>query len=172
MHISDDKTKIMELLESDEDPRDMEELMYEKVENFTYLGATLSTKNDRAKEIGILISKAEKTFFTLTKFFRSKCLSRKTKVRLYTAIVRPTLTYGCEAWTTTNQTERRLRTFENKIWRRICGPIYDESTGSWRRRYNKELLDMINISPVTSFIKGQRIQWLGPHHEKGGKRYY
>ena len=103
----------------------------------------------------------------MTTFFRSKCLSRKTKVRLYTAIVRPTLTYGCEAWTTTKQTERRLRTFENKIWRRICGPIYDESTGSWRRRYNKELLDMVNIPPVTSFIKGQRIQWLGHIMRRG-----
>jgi hypothetical protein len=87
---------------------------------------------------------------------------------LYTAIVRPTLTYGCEAWTKTKQTEKRLRTFENKIWRRICDSIYDESTGSWRKRYNKELLDTVNIPPVTSFIKGQRIQWLG-HIMRRGK---
>ncbi|XP_025410133.1 uncharacterized protein LOC112683342 [Sipha flava] len=83
LHISEDKTKIMELLESDEDPRVTEDLMYEKVENFKYLGATLSTKN-----------------------YWSKCLSRKTKIRLYTAIIRPTLTYGCKAWTSTKQTEK------------------------------------------------------------------
>uniref|UniRef100_A0A2S2QB70 Uncharacterized transposon-derived protein F52C9.6 n=1 Tax=Sipha flava TaxID=143950 RepID=A0A2S2QB70_9HEMI len=160
----------MELLESDEDPRVTEDLMYEKVEDFKYLSAILSTKNDWAKGIGIRISKAEKTFFALTKLFRSKCLSRKTKVRLYTVIVRPTLTYGCEAWTKTKQIEKRLRTFENKIWRRICSPIYDKSTGSWRRRYNNELLDMVNIPLVTSFIKGQRIQWLG-YIMRRGKRY-
>lgn len=88
-------------------------------------------------------------------------LSRKTKLRFYVAIIRPTLTYGCEAWTTTKQTEKNLRTFENRVWRKICGPVIDEATGNWRRRYNKELSDMLDLAPVTSFIKGQRIQWLG-----------
>jgi len=53
--------------------------------------------------------------FALNKFFKSKLFSKKTKTRLYAAIIRPTLTYGCEAWTTTSTTERRLRTFENRI---------------------------------------------------------
>jgi hypothetical protein len=67
LHISDYKTKIMELLESDEDLRVTEDLMYEKYENFKYLGATLSMKNDWAKEIGIRISKTERTFFAMKK---------------------------------------------------------------------------------------------------------
>lgn len=40
-----DETKIMELLQYDEDPGDTEQLLYEKVEDFKYRGATLSTKN-------------------------------------------------------------------------------------------------------------------------------
>jgi len=40
----------MELLESDDNPRDMEYLIYEKVKYCEYLGTTLSTKNDWAKE--------------------------------------------------------------------------------------------------------------------------
>lgn len=35
-------------------------------------------------------------------------------------IIRYTLTYGCEVWTTTSVTVRRLRTFENKIRRVIA----------------------------------------------------
>ncbi|CAI6358735.1 unnamed protein product [Macrosiphum euphorbiae] len=58
--ITNDKIKKKELLESDEDLRDTEGLIYEKVEDFKYLGATLSTKNDWAIQIGIRISKAEK----------------------------------------------------------------------------------------------------------------
>ncbi|VVC45364.1 Peptidase C12, ubiquitin carboxyl-terminal hydrolase [Cinara cedri] len=88
-------------------------------------------------------------------------LSRKTKVRLYVAIIRPTLTYGCEAWTTTKQVERNLRTIEHRVWRKICGPVFDETMGNWRRRYNRELYYMLDLAPVTSFIKSQRIQWLG-----------
>jgi hypothetical protein len=60
-----------------------------------------------------------------------------------------------------NQTERKLRKFEHRIWRKICGPVFDETTGNWQRRYNRELYDMLELTTVTSFIKSQRIQWLG-----------
>jgi hypothetical protein len=68
-------------------------------------------------------NKAERAFFALLKFFKSKLFSKRTKIRLYTSIIRQILTYGCEIWTTTNITERRLKTFENKIWRKICSPV-------------------------------------------------
>jgi len=42
-----------------------------------------------------------------------------------------------------------------------CGPIIDETAGNWRRRFNKELYNILELSSVTSFIKGQRIQWVG-----------
>jgi hypothetical protein len=109
----------------------------------------------------VRIAKAESAAFALNKFLKSKLFSKKTKTRLYTAIIRPTLTYGCEAWITTNTTERRLRTFENRIWSTICGPIYGSVNLTWRRKYNKELQDELGIESVISFIRGQRIQWLG-----------
>ncbi|KAF0753466.1 Reverse transcriptase domain-containing protein [Aphis craccivora] len=118
----------MELIESGEDPSESENLAYEKVSDFKYLRATLSTKSYWSKEISIQINKAQRTFYALTKFCTSKMLSRKTKARLYVAIIRPTLTYGCKAWTTTKQS--KLRTFELRIWRKICGPIFDETTGN------------------------------------------
>jgi len=108
LEINTEKTKIMELIESGEDPNEIEDLIYEKVSDFKYLGATLSTKNDWAKEIrirSIRINEAQKAFYALTKFLTSKMMSRKTKVRLYVAIIRPTLTYGCEAWKQTEQKE-------------------------------------------------------------------
>jgi len=80
---------------------------------------------------------------------------------IFIFIIRPTLTYGCEAWTTTVTTERRLRTFENRICRKICGPVFDANVGCCRRTFNRELQEIMNLAPVTSFIKGQRIQWLG-----------
>jgi transcriptional regulator GlxA family with amidase domain len=73
-------------------------------------------------------------------------------------IVRVVLTYGCEAWTTTSVTERRLTTLENKIWRMICGSKLGENTGMWRRKFNKELIEETGMTPVKYYIRGQRIQ--------------
>lgn len=60
----------MELLKNDENSRELNGLMCEKVIDFKYLNETLSTKNDRAKDIGIRLSKVKKTFFELTKYSR------------------------------------------------------------------------------------------------------
>jgi sorting nexin-29 len=126
LNINTDKTKLLELLSREILLDVMKTISYEKVEEFQYLGILLSTKNDWSREIGSRITKAERAFFTLLKFFKSKLFSKRTKTRLYTSIIKPILTYGCEVWTTTSVTQRRLRTFENKVWRRICGPIRSE----------------------------------------------
>lgn len=40
--------------------------------------------------------------------------SRSTQIRLYTAIVRFTITYGCKVWPLTTRFEQKLRSFENQ----------------------------------------------------------
>jgi len=37
--------------------------------------------------------------------------------------------YECETWLLMLRVERRLRVFENRVLRRICGPKRDEVTG-------------------------------------------
>lgn len=54
-------------------------------------------------------------------------------MRLYKAVVKPTLTYSCEVWTITAQMEKRLLYFENKVLRRIRGAVYDGEFGYWRK---------------------------------------
>ena len=88
-------------------------------------------------------------------------LTRTTKLQLYTTIIRPVLTYACETWTLTKELERRLLVFEHSVLRRILGPVRDDVTGEWRIRYNQELRDLTQLTPVTSFIRGQRLRWAG-----------
>lgn len=172
LKINTEKTKIMELLDMNTDftDSDSNESIYEKVNEFKYLGVCINTKNDWSQEIGVRIIKAGKASFALFKFFKNKMLSKKTKVRLYTVIVRAILTYGCEAWTTTSVTERRLTTFENKIWRMICEPKLDENTGMWRRKFNKELIEETEMTPIKYYIRGQRIQWFGHIMREGNDK--
>jgi len=125
------KTKVMELLPGNNqvDNVVIQGHTFEKVRQFTYLGTSISGNNDWSIELNSRIIKAEKASFSLTKYLKSKLFSRKTKVNLYTAIIRPTLTYGCEVWPLTNKMEQKLMSFENKILRIICGPVYDNDLG-------------------------------------------
>jgi hypothetical protein len=43
----------------------------------------------------------------------------------------------------------------------IFGPVCDTRKNEWRRKFNKELQEELGLAPVTSYIKGQRMQWLG-----------
>jgi hypothetical protein len=38
--------------------------------------------------------------------------------------------------------ERRLRVFENRVFRKVFGPKRDEVTGEWRKLNNEELNDL------------------------------
>jgi hypothetical protein len=63
----------------------------------------------------------------------------------------------------TKKEEQALLVFESKIFRRICGPKYEN--GEWRTRTNRESEEMNKGKNTVKWIKGQRISWLG-HQEK------
>lgn len=125
LKINEEKTKSTETLpEIDEEDLTVDNYIFEKTHCFKYLGVII-VNNDWNTEITSRLLKAERTFFSLIKYFKSKLFSIGTKVRLYMSIVRPTLTYGCEIWLTIEQIEQKLRSFENRVLRTICGPFFD-----------------------------------------------
>ena len=60
--------------------------------------------------------------------------------------------YGCETWSLTLREERRLRGFENRVWR-IFGAKRDEVTGEWRKLHNEELNDLYCSPNIARVIK-------------------
>ncbi|CAG9833379.1 unnamed protein product [Diabrotica balteata] len=63
--------------------------------------------------------------YNLHNTIKSKSLTRTSKIKIYKTVIRPVLMYGCETWTLTKETERKLRCFERKILRRIFLPYHD-----------------------------------------------
>jgi len=61
---------------------------------------------------------------------KSRALNRGSKLKVYKTVIRPVVTYGCEAWTLTSRSEQLLRILERKILRKIFGPVQDEN-GIW-----------------------------------------
>jgi hypothetical protein len=59
----------------------------------------------------------------------------------------------------TKKEEQSLLILENKIFRRIYGPKYEN--GEWKSRTNRELEELSKGENMVKWIKGQRISLLG-----------
>jgi len=57
--------------------------------------------------------------------------------------------------------ERRLRVFENRVFKRIFGSKRDEVTGKWRKLHNKELSDLYSLPNIVRVAKSRRMRWTG-----------
>jgi hypothetical protein len=125
---------------------------YEGVAEFIYLGTLISNDNSVEKEIQKRILADNRIYFATICLFRSRLLSRATKILLYKTLIRPVVFYGAEAWTMTKKDEQALLVFERKIFRRIYGPKY--GNGEWKSRMNGELEEMSNGENIVKWIKG------------------
>ena len=59
----------------------------------------------------------------------SSLLSKNLKIKIHRIIMLPVVLYRCETWSLTLREDRRLRVFENRVFRRIFGPKRDEVMG-------------------------------------------
>ena len=99
------------------------------MENFKYLGVTVTKKNDIRQEIKRRINMGNACYYSLEKMLSSRLLSKKLKVNTYKIIMLPVVLYGCETWSLALREERRLRVFESIVFRKIFGAKRDEITG-------------------------------------------
>jgi len=83
---------------------------------------------------------------------KSRALNRSSKLTMYKGLIRPIVTYGCEAWTLTNRDEQYLRIFERRILRKVFSPVQNED-GLWRIIMNYELNDLIKNAAIVRFCK-------------------
>jgi hypothetical protein len=65
--------------------------------------------------------------------------------------------------------EHRLRVFENRELRRICGPKIDEVTGKWRKLHNEELNDLYSSPNILRVIKLRIMEMGGVCSTYGGE---
>jgi hypothetical protein len=91
------------------------------VEQFKYLGTTLTNENSIQEEIKNRL-KSGNACYSVQNLWSSSLLSKNIKIKIYKTIILPVVLYGCESWSLTLREEGRLRVFENKVLRRIFGP--------------------------------------------------
>ena len=92
---------------------------FERVEEFKYLGTTLTIQNSIREEIKSRVRSGNACYLSVQNLLSSRLLSRKLKIKIYRSIILPVILYGCEAWSLTLREERKLRVFENMVLTRI-----------------------------------------------------
>jgi len=110
---------------------------FERVEEFKYLGTTLTNQNPIAEEIESRLRSGNACYHSVHNRLSSRLLSKNLKIKIYRTIILPVVLYGCESWSLTLRKERKLRVFENMVLRRIFGPRKEEVTREWRRLHNE-----------------------------------
>ena len=86
------------------------------MKQFKYLGTTLTNQNCIQEEI-----KSRWKSGQVQNSLSSSLLSNNLKINIYKIIFLTVVMYGHETWSLTLREERRLRMFENRVPRRICG---------------------------------------------------
>ena len=89
----------------------------ERVEEFKYLGTTLTNQNSIQEEIKSRLKSGNACYYSVQNLLPSRLPSKNLKIKIYRSIILPVVLYGCETWSLTLREERRLRLFENTVLR-------------------------------------------------------
>jgi len=133
----------------------------ERVEEFKYLGTTLTNQNYIQEEIKSRLKSGNACYYSVQNLLSSRLLSKNLKIKMYRTIILPVVLHGCETWSLTLREERRLRVFENRVLRSVFGSKRDEVTGEWRKLYNEELRDLYSLPSIVLVVKSRRMRWAG-----------
>nr|VZI33669.1 unnamed protein product [Spirometra erinaceieuropaei] len=126
------------------------------VENFPYLGSTLSRNTKIDDEVANRISKASQAFGRL----KSTVWNRhgpqlSTKLKMYKAVILPTLLYGAETWTVYAKQARRLNHFHLSCLRRILRL-------KWQDRIpDTDVLERTGILSIYAILRQIQLRWSG-----------
>jgi hypothetical protein len=134
---------------------------FERVEQFKYLGTTLTNQNSIQEVIKSRLKPLDACYHSVQNAVYSSLLSKSIKIKMYRAVILFVVLYWCETWSFTFWEELRLRLFENGVLGRIFGPKRDEVTGELRKLHNEELNDLYSSPFIIRMMKSGRMRLAG-----------
>jgi len=140
------------------------------VEEFKYLGTTLTNQNSVQEEIKSTMNSGNACCHSEQNLLSSSLLSKNLMIKIYRTVISPVVVYG---WLLTLREGCRLRVLEytRRLLRRIFGPKRDKVTGEWRNLHNEGLNNLYS-SPSVRVIKSRLMRWSGHVALMGGGETY
>ena len=153
------KTKLMKRQTTNTSPLQLvsngSTTVIEDVEEFCYLGSQITKDGGAESDVSARICKARTAFHKLSRVWRSRILSMKTKLRIFNTSVKSVLLYGSETWLVSDRINQRLQTFVNKCLRIVCRIFWPRTIS------NADLLSLTNNPPINIEIKKRKWGWIG-----------
>ncbi|CAG9835438.1 unnamed protein product [Diabrotica balteata] len=152
------KTKWMLVSKTQQPPQQLilDNERIKHVDSYIYLGTTVNSNWDQAKEIRIRVEKARASFTSMKQIFTSNNLTLPLKIRVLKCYVFPVLLYGMEAWTMTVTLTKKVEAFEMWSYRHILRISWTEHVT------NEEVLRRIGKErEVEISIKKKKLEYLG-----------
>jgi hypothetical protein len=142
---------------------------FERVEQFKYLGTTLTNQNSIQEEITSRLKSGNACYLSVQDLLSSSLLSKNTKINIYRIIILPIVLYGCETWSLTLRKEHRPRVFKNRVLRRIFGPKRDEVTRESRILHTEKRNDLYSSPNIICVYQIKKNEVGGACSTYGGR---
>jgi len=102
LEVNADKTKYM-VMSQDQDAGQSNSIKignsyFEWVEEFKYLGTTLTNENSTQEQIKSRMKSGNTCYHSVQNLLSSSLLSRNLKIKIYRTVILPVVLYGCETW--------------------------------------------------------------------------
>jgi hypothetical protein len=85
--------------------------------------------------------------------FKPTSVLKYTRIHLYKTLACPVLCYRSEAWAISKGNSNRLTANKMKFMRKAVGYV------KWDRKRNEVMLMVLNIEPITDYIKHYQENW-------------
>jgi len=125
------------------------------VQQFCYLGDTISARGGVDCSITVRIRSAWHKFRELLPLLTSRTLPLRTKGRLYNACVRSVLLYGSETWALRVEDLVRLERNDRRMIRWMCGVSFKDGQSMVR------LHEWTGLSDLRACVQSRRLRWYG-----------
>ena len=137
----------------------------EQVEVMKYLGVMISSDGSMDREVEQRIGAASKMIGAIGRtVLGRKELTKDTKVRVVNAMVIPTLTYGCEAWTLQARHKGQIEAAQMRALRRI------EGVSRMDRVRNVDIRGRLKQEGVLDMVKKRQQNWKQKVEEMSNNR--